>query len=48
MVQRHRTYYDGPGEHLMCAVEANKILNEIYYKDENTSVTFEIYVTRII
>ena len=42
-----RTHYDGPGEHLKCVSKANQILENIYYKNENTGVTFEVYVTRI-
>ena len=42
-----RTHCDGPGEHLKRVAKENQILENIYYKYENTAVTFEIYVTRI-
>ena len=42
-----RTHYDGPGEHLKLVAEANHILEKIYYKNKNTAVTFEVYVTMI-
>ena len=42
-----QTHCDGPGEHLKCVAEANQILVNIHYKNENTAVTFEAYITRI-
>ena len=41
------THYDGTGANLKRVAEANKILENIHYKNENTAVTFEVYVTRI-
>ena len=40
-------HYDGPGEHIKRVTKANQILENIHYKNENTAVTFEVYVTRI-
>ena len=42
-----QNHYDGSGEHLKRVDEANHILENIYYKNENTAVTFEVYSTRI-
>ena len=42
-----QTQNDRPGEHLKLVVEANQILENIHYKNENTAVTFEVYDTRI-
>ena len=42
-----QTNYDGPGYHLKRVAEENQILENIHYKNENTVVTFEAYVTRI-
>ena len=38
--------YDGPGENLKRVDKSNHILENIHYKNENTAVTFEVYVTR--
>ena len=40
-------HYDGPREYLKRLAEANQILKNIHYKNENTAVTFEVYVTTI-
>ena len=44
-LQNLRTHYDGPGEYLKRVAEANQILETIHYKNENTAVTFEVYIT---
>ena len=43
--QNPRTHYDGPGEHLKRVTEANQIIDAIQYKNENTAVTCEVYMT---
>ena len=40
-----QTHYDGPGEHLKHAADANHILKNIYYKNEHIAVIFEVYAT---
>ena len=42
-----QTHYDGPVEHLKHVSKANHILETIHYKNENTAVNFEVYVTMI-
>ena len=42
-----QTHYDGPGEHIKRLDKANQIMENIHNKNENTAVTFEVYVTRI-
>ena len=42
-----KTHYNVPGEQLKHVAEANQISVNIHYKNENTSVTFEVYVRRI-
>ena len=42
-----QTHYIGPGEHLKRVAKVNHILENIYYKNENTAVTFEVYTMRI-
>ena len=42
-----RTNFGVPGEHLKLVAEANQILENIHYKNENTAFNFEFYVKRI-
>ena len=42
-----QTRHDGPEENLKRVAKANQILENIHHKNENTAVTFEVYVTRI-
>ena len=42
-----QTQYNVPGEKLKHVAEANHISENIHYKNENTAVTFEVYVRRI-
>ena len=42
-----RNHYNGTGKHLKRVAKSNQILENIHYKNENTTVTFEDYVTSI-
>ena len=42
-----QTHYDVPVEYLKFVAKSNHILEKFHYKNENTAVNFEVYVTRI-
>ena len=45
--EKLQTHHDGPEDNLKRVAKVNQILENIHHKNENTAVTFEVYVTRI-
>ena len=42
-----QTHYDVPGEYCKRVAEANQILENIHYNNENVAINFEFYATTI-